>query len=211
MRVFCPFKSLSSAGEASHRARFAPARSRMLSVIELKEHIISIERCDCGAVGQVISPRSLFGILDQLEILAQEEAGGNYPGSVVSLFKYKHWTIIPAHQPSLARHVGSRRQAEGTRLFPGQVCLSASAPQGASISSLTSSKTVATLGCLCRPSLFILLLVLQTFGCFVGTCLNLRPEFPVGWDAGGFLRRAGLFSQSDLMALEETDWNAPLC
>lgn len=36
-------------------------------------------------------------------------------------------------------------------------------------------------------------LVLQTFGCFVGTCLNLRPELPLGWDGEGFLKGIGLF------------------
>lgn len=98
----------------------------MLDVIELNRHIINIERCDCSPGSQVISPRFLFRILDQLEILAQKEAGGNYPGSVVSLFKYKHRTIILARQPSLARHAGSGRRAEGTRLFPGR---SASQPR----------------------------------------------------------------------------------
>ena len=95
----------------------------MLNVIELKEQIISIERCDCSPVGQVINPGFLFRILDQLEILAQEEAGENYPGSVVSLFKYKHWTIIPASKPFLAQHTASRAMSRGEPAFPMQVCL----------------------------------------------------------------------------------------
>ena len=98
----------------------APARAWTLNVIELNKQIISIERCDCSPVGQVISPRFLFRILDQLEILAQEGAGGNYPGSVGSLFKYKHRTIISACRPSLAGHAGSGQWAEGTWLFPGR-------------------------------------------------------------------------------------------
>lgn len=85
----------------------------MLDVIELNKHIINIERCDCSPGSQVISPRFLFRILDQLEILAQEEAGGNYPGSVVSLFKYKHRTIIPAVSPRLLSTPGLGSEQRG--------------------------------------------------------------------------------------------------
>lgn len=111
-----------------------------------------------------------------MEILAQEEAGGNYPGSVVSLFKYKHGTIISASRFLLARHAASQAVSRGHRALPRQVCLPAPAP-------ITPSKPVATPRCLCRLRIFLLLLVLQTCVCLVGTCPDLRlcPPFGLGW------------------------------
>ena len=111
-----------------------------------------------------------------MEILAQEEAGGNYPGSVVSLFKYKHGTIISASRSLLARHAASHAVSQGHRALPRQVCLAALAP-------ITPSKPVATPRCLCRLSIFLLLLVLQTCVCLAGTCRDLRLRAPsgLGW------------------------------
>lgn len=51
------------------------------------------------------------------------------------------------------------------------------------------------------------MLVLQTLGCFLGTCLNLRPKLPLGRDSEGFLKETGLFPQLQADGLEVPDQN----
>lgn len=112
-----------------------------------------------------------------MEILAQEEAGGNYPGSVVS---FSNINTGQLSQPVGSSLLGMQHPRGGEPRAPGSsqagLCLPAPAP-------ITPSKPVATPRCLCRLRIFLLLLVLQTCVCLVGTCPDLRllPSFGLGW------------------------------
>lgn len=108
--------------------------------------------------------------------------------------------------PSLLRTETQAVSTAGPWLCPGS-CVTVLAPQGSSSSSTFQDCRNLTMSPKSEPPHLVSALVLQTFGCFIGTCLNLRPELPLGWDAGGFLKGTGLFSPLQADGLEVPDQN----